>query len=97
MGEEILTLRVQLYAYAKVAQGEDIEKAAKPGMMDFTVRSPLLSRGPAPHSLQHLDSRIHRKGTVLMRILCTGQGQAQALAGGRRRRHLAGRRREEVH
>jgi hypothetical protein len=29
---------VQLYAYAKVAQGEDIEKAAKPGMMDFTVR-----------------------------------------------------------
>lgn len=27
----------QLYAYAKVAQGEDIEKAPKPGMMDFTV------------------------------------------------------------
>lgn len=28
---------MQLYAYAKVAQGEDINAAAKPGMMDFTV------------------------------------------------------------
>jgi diazepam-binding inhibitor (GABA receptor modulating acyl-CoA-binding protein) len=36
--EIMLMVGDQLYAYAKVAQGEDIEKAAKPGMMDFTVR-----------------------------------------------------------
>ncbi|KAF2637518.1 hypothetical protein P280DRAFT_107623 [Massarina eburnea CBS 473.64] len=30
---------LNLYAYAKVAQGEDIEKAAKPGMMDFTGKA----------------------------------------------------------
>ncbi|CAI6337139.1 unnamed protein product [Periconia digitata] len=34
---DIITL--QLYAYAKVAQGEDIEKAPKPGMMDFTGKA----------------------------------------------------------
>ncbi|KAL5385612.1 hypothetical protein DPSP01_004725 [Paraphaeosphaeria sporulosa] len=34
---------LNLYAYAKVAQGEDIEKAPKPGMMDFTVRLACIS------------------------------------------------------
>ncbi|PVI04490.1 diazepam-binding inhibitor [Periconia macrospinosa] len=30
---------LSLYAYAKVAQGEDIEKAAKPGMLDLTGKA----------------------------------------------------------
>ncbi|KAJ4360418.1 uncharacterized protein N0V89_000980 [Didymosphaeria variabile] len=30
---------LNLYAYAKIAQGENIEKAPKPGMMDFTGKA----------------------------------------------------------
>ncbi|KAJ4291802.1 hypothetical protein N0V90_009697 [Kalmusia sp. IMI 367209] len=30
---------LNLYAYAKVAQGEDINSAPKPGMMDFTGKA----------------------------------------------------------
>lgn len=68
----------QLYAYAKVAQGEDIEKAPKPGMMDFTVRlsHPLRSLSqnssslPAPRQL----ARFQRKerGSVKRRRESTG-------------------------
>jgi hypothetical protein len=75
---------IQLYAYAKVAQGQDFSAAKKPGMFDLAVRT--------PHAFPRDQLKLmHRTGQGQVQQVEGGCGRRHERAGGRCRVCEAGR------